>query len=69
MFTVHFDVTQQLNQQMHFISAFVGLIVDRLRLLENRVLRGIFGLKWQEMARGWRKLYNDELRNLYSVLN
>jgi hypothetical protein len=54
---------------MHFISAFVGLIVDRLRLLENRVLRGIFGLKWQEMARGWRKLYNDELHNLYSVLN
>ena len=28
LFTVNFDITQQLNQQMHF-SAFVGLIVER----------------------------------------
>jgi hypothetical protein len=32
---------------------------------ENRVLRGIFGPKRDEMTRGWRKLHNEELHNLY----
>jgi len=26
----------------------------RLRVLENRVLRGIFALKWEEVAGGWK---------------
>jgi hypothetical protein len=34
----------------------------RLRVFENRVLRRIFGLK----RKGWRKLHNEELHNLYS---
>jgi hypothetical protein len=38
----------------------------RLRVFENRVLRRIFGLKRNEVTRGWRKLHNEELRNLYS---
>jgi hypothetical protein len=38
----------------------------RLRLFENRVLRGIFGLKRDEVTGGWRKLRNEELHNLYS---
>jgi hypothetical protein len=38
----------------------------RLRLFENRVLRRIFGLKRDEVMRGWRKLHNEELHNLYS---
>jgi hypothetical protein len=32
----------------------------------NRVLRRIFGLKKDEVTRGWRKLHNEELHNLYS---
>jgi hypothetical protein len=30
-----------------------------------RVLRRIFGLKRDEVIGGWRKLHNEELRNLY----
>jgi hypothetical protein len=41
----------------------------RLRVLENRVLRRIFGPKRDEMAGGWRKLHNEELYNLYSSPN
>jgi hypothetical protein len=37
----------------------------RLRVLENRVLRGIFGPKRDEVIGGWRKLSNEELHNLY----
>jgi hypothetical protein len=37
----------------------------RLRVFENRVLRGIFGLKRVEVIGGWRKLHNEELHNLY----
>jgi hypothetical protein len=33
------------------------------------VLRRIFGLKRDEVTGGWRKLHNEELRNLYSSLN
>jgi hypothetical protein len=34
--------------------------------LENRVLKRIFGPKRDEVTGGWRKLYNEELHNLYS---
>jgi hypothetical protein len=39
----------------------------RLRVSENRVLRRIFGLKWDEVVIGWRELHNEELHNAYSV--
>jgi hypothetical protein len=35
-------------------------------VFENRVLRRIFGPKRDEVTRGWRKLHNEELHNLYS---
>jgi hypothetical protein len=35
-------------------------------VFENRVLRRIFGPKRGEVTGGWRKLYNEELHNLYS---
>jgi hypothetical protein len=35
-------------------------------VFENRVLRGIFGLKRDEVTGEWRKLHNKELRDLYS---
>jgi hypothetical protein len=38
----------------------------RLREFENRVLRRLFGPKRDEVTGGWRKLYNEELHNLYS---
>jgi hypothetical protein len=38
----------------------------RLRVFENRVLRRIFGQKRDEVTGEWRKLHNDELRDLYS---
>jgi hypothetical protein len=38
----------------------------RLRVFENRVLRGIFGPKRDEVTGELRKLHNGELRNLYS---
>jgi hypothetical protein len=40
----------------------------RLRVLENRVLRRIFGPKREEDG-SWRKLHNDELHSLYSSRN
>jgi hypothetical protein len=37
-----------------------------LRVFENRVLRKIFGPKRDDVMGEWRKLYNEELHNLYS---
>jgi hypothetical protein len=41
----------------------------RLRVFENRVLRRIFGSKRDEVTGEWRKLHNEELRDLYSSPN
>jgi hypothetical protein len=41
----------------------------RLSAFENRVLRRIFEPKRDEVKGGWRKLYNEEVHNLYSLLN
>jgi hypothetical protein len=38
----------------------------RLRVFENRVVRGIFGPKRDEVTGEWRKLHNGELHDLYS---
>jgi hypothetical protein len=35
-------------------------------VFENRVLRRTFGHKRDKVTRGWRKLYKEELHNLYS---
>ena len=37
----------------------------RLRVFENRVLRRVFGPKRDEVTEEWRKLHNEELRDLY----
>jgi len=41
----------------------------RLRVLENRVLRRIFGPKRDEVTWEWRKLHNEELNSMYSSPN
>jgi hypothetical protein len=41
----------------------------RLRVLENRVLRRIFWATRDKVIREWRKLYNEELTDLYSSPN
>jgi hypothetical protein len=38
-------------------------------VFENRVLRRIFGPKRDEVTGEWRKLHNEELRDLYSSLS
>jgi hypothetical protein len=42
---------------------------QRLIDYENRVLSGLFRAMREEVARGWRRLHNEELSNLYSSSN
>jgi hypothetical protein len=37
----------------------------RLRVFDNRVLRGIFWAKRDEVTGEWRRLHNEELNDLY----
>jgi hypothetical protein len=41
----------------------------RVRVFENRVLRRIFGPKWDEVTGECRKLHNEELNDLYPSPN
>jgi hypothetical protein len=41
----------------------------RLTVFENRVLRGIFGPKRDEVTGEWRRLHNEELYDKYSSQN
>ena len=38
-------------------------------VLENRILRRIFGPKRDKVTREWRKLHNEEFTDLYSSPN
>jgi hypothetical protein len=38
----------------------------RLRVFENKVLGRIFRPKRDEVTEGWRKLHNEDIRDLYS---
>jgi len=41
----------------------------KLRMLENMVLRGIFGPRREEVTGEWRRLHNVELNDLYCSPN
>jgi hypothetical protein len=47
----------------------MGVKLGLLRVSENRVLRRLFGPKREEVAGDWRRLHNEELRNLYASPN
>jgi len=40
-----------------------------LRVFENRVLRGVFGPKRNDVREEWRKVHNEEFNNLYCSPN
>jgi hypothetical protein len=41
----------------------------RLGVFGNRVLRGVFGTKRDEVKGNWRRLHNEEIYDLYSSPN
>jgi hypothetical protein len=41
----------------------------KLRVSENRVLKKVFGPKTDEVTGQWRRLYNEELCDLYCPTN
>jgi hypothetical protein len=43
--------------------------VHRLRMIENVVVRNVFGPKRDEITEGWTKSHNEEFRDFYSSLN
>jgi hypothetical protein len=38
-------------------------------IFDNRMLKRISGLTWDEVTGEWRKLHSGELKNLYSSLD
>jgi hypothetical protein len=54
------------KQDTVFIASTHLELEQRLRVFENRVLRRIFGPKRDEVKEGWKKLHDEELRDLYS---
>jgi len=49
--------------------SFILRVERRLRVFENRVLRGIFGRKRDEITREWRKLHTAERNDLFPPPN
>jgi hypothetical protein len=41
----------------------------KIRVFDIRVLKRLFGPKWDEVTRGWLRLHNEHLIDLYSLPN
>jgi hypothetical protein len=60
-----------LSVEQEIFSVWVRNLVSDIKggtyteVFENRVLRRIFGPKRDEVTGDWRKLHNEELRNLF----
>ena len=50
-------------------GVFKALTISVAVAREDRVLRIVFGSKRDEVTGDWRKLHNEELRDLYSLPN
>jgi hypothetical protein len=48
-----------------YIYIYIYIYEVYMRVFENRVLRSLFGPKRDEVTGGWKKLHNEELRDLY----
>ena len=63
------------NKEMICCSVWVGNLVltmreeDRLRTVQNSVLRKTFGTKREEVTQEWRRLHSGELHDIHSKLN
>jgi hypothetical protein len=53
----------------NLVSDIKGKGIKNVRVFENRKLRRIFRPNRDEVTGGWRKLYREELHNLYSSPN
>jgi hypothetical protein len=51
------------------ISSLTLIDENGLKVFENKVVREIFGPKRDEVTGVWRKLHNEELRDLYPSPN
>ena len=56
------------NEREITVNCILIILMYKLeiRVFENRVLRRVFGPKRDEVTGEWRKLHNEELRDLYS---
>jgi hypothetical protein len=60
------DLQDYIAHKSSIFGSLTSREEHRLSVFENRVLRGIFGPKGDEVTGEWRKLNSGELHNLYS---
>jgi PAS domain-containing protein len=58
--------TIALPMVLYWCETWSLILKEEHRVFENRALRRIFGLKRDEVTGRWRKLDNEEFRDLYS---
>jgi hypothetical protein len=58
-----------LTSLLFLILKLYALPLVMMRVFESRVLMRIFGPKREEVTEEWRRLYNEELNDLYSSPN
>jgi hypothetical protein len=61
--------TAILPDVLHMCMKRVSYKQHRLRLIDNRVLRKVFGPNRVEVTEHWRKLHSEELQDLYFCPN